>query len=95
MRGFANMRDLIPPKHTRATRMPRCIAQKENGTQCKRNAKQGSCMCGTHQTWTAIYAPANAKKDTKQERLVWNSFKANDVPTPIISVKYLTSLFDF
>jgi hypothetical protein len=71
--------------------MPRCIAQKDNGTQCKRNAKQGSCMCGTHQTWTAVYS---AKKDTKQDTLQWNSFKGKDVLTPIISVKYLTSLFD-
>jgi hypothetical protein len=75
--------------------MPRCIAQKDNGTQCKRNAKQGSCMCGTHQTWSAIYSAKKDTKDTKEERLQWNSFKGKDVRTPIISVKYLTSLFDF
>ncbi len=31
--------------------MPRCIAKKDNGTQCKCNAVIGSSFCGTHQTW--------------------------------------------
>lgn len=35
-------------------KMPRCIAKKDNGTQCKCNAVIGSSFCGTHQTWTNV-----------------------------------------
>jgi hypothetical protein len=35
--------------------MPRCIAQKDNGTQCKCNAIKGSSFCGTHSNWKNVF----------------------------------------
>jgi hypothetical protein len=40
--------------HQSISKMPRCIAKKDNGTQCKCNAVIGSSFCGTHQNWGEI-----------------------------------------
>lgn len=44
--------------------MPRCIAQKANGTQCKCSSLIGSDFCGTHQNWPTVVNYDNCKKYT-------------------------------
>lgn len=44
--------------------MPRCIAKKDNGTQCKCNARKGSSFCGTHADWTDVYDSGDYHQNT-------------------------------
>jgi hypothetical protein len=59
--------------------MPRCVAKKDNGTQCKCNAVRGSSFCGTHQAWDNImtFGTSNYEEDewtsTYQPRYVASS----------------------
>lgn len=47
--------------------MPRCVALKTNGTQCKCNAITGSVFCGTHQDWTAVFQVSKSRFTYEEE----------------------------
>lgn len=73
--------------------MPRCIALKTNGTQCKCNALIGSSFCGTHQDWTAVFQVSHSSTTYDEE---YNDVvqDVEVVEKPQVSVKGLLSMFD-
>lgn len=73
--------------------MPRCIALKTNGTQCKCNALIGSSFCGTHQDWTAVFQVSHSTTTVDEE---YNNSTLDDTPIekPRVSIRSMMSIMD-
>ncbi len=73
--------------------MPRCVALKLNGTQCKCNALIGSSFCGTHQDWTAVFEVTHMSSTDDNEYIDMIN-DATPVEKPRVTIKSITSIFD-
>jgi hypothetical protein len=71
--------------------MVRCVAKKNNGTQCKCNAVCGSQFCGTHQEWSDVMS-YNFSGFVEDEWTTSNT--RSNVATPKVKVKHIDDLFD-
>jgi len=69
---------------------------KDNGTQCKRNAKTCTEFCGTHQGWCNVYTPSIISKNVADANVdIYNDLHVKPVKTPKIVVRFVSSLADF
>lgn len=77
--------------------MPRCVAMKENGTHCKRNAKMGSEFCGTHQGWTSVYIGSSGCCSYDDPLVDLNNQNNNrpNSSSPNIAIRIVSSFVDF
>jgi hypothetical protein len=69
----------------------RCIAMKNNGTQCKCVAMIGSKVCGTHKNWESFTLPNKPKFHYVEEP----KYVPKDVVSPIVkkgSISELSSI---
>lgn len=73
--------------------MPRCVALKTNGTQCKCNALIGSNFCGTHQDWTAVFEVSHTCS-TYDDEYIDMIPESPPIEKPKVSIKGLSSIFD-
>lgn len=71
--------------------MPRCIAKKNNGTQCKCNAVIGSLFCGTHQNWMEVITIDNS---TSIEGEWTNMYQPHYIPSVRASKVCIDDMID-
>lgn len=72
-------------------KMPRCIAKKDNGTQCKCNAVIGSSFCGTHQSWGNVMSFSTPSFVEGE----WtNSYDPKNVDDPTVGYINVEDLYD-
>jgi hypothetical protein len=73
--------------------MPRCIALKANGTQCKCNALIGSTFCGTHQDWTDVFQVPHSSTTFDEE---YNTSNLDDTPIerPRVSIRSMMYIME-
>ena len=77
--------------HHSSFKMPRCIAKKDNGTQCKCNAVIGSSFCGTHQNWGNVMSFGQSSFVEDE----WtNSYNPRYVASPSVGRVGVDDLFD-
>lgn len=70
----------------------RCVAMKNNGTQCKCVAMIGFKVCGTHRSWEALIGIESVKTSyTFQEDA---PYIPKNVPTPVIKRGNIADLFE-
>jgi hypothetical protein len=90
---YNNNHDVIKSKIHTAVKMPRCVALKTNGTQCKCNALIGSTFCGTHQDWTAVFEMPHSSS-TFDEDYVINIQDDTPIKKPRASIKGMMAIMD-
>ena len=70
----------------------RCVAQKNNGTQCKCVAMNGYKVCGTHKNWDAfIGSNSNNSLFVFQEDA---PYIPKNVRTPVVKRGNISDLFE-
>lgn len=85
-------------KHIK-TKMPnignpiRCVAMKNNGTQCKCVAMIGFNVCGTHRSWEALIG-IGSEMTTSYVYQDDAPYVPKNVPTPFIKRGKISDLFE-
>lgn len=67
----------------------RCVAIKNNGTQCKCVAMLGSKVCGTHRNWEC-FVSSNKPKFVYEEE---PKYVPKDVSSPIVKKGNIADIF--
>jgi len=67
----------------------RCIAKKNNGTQCKCVAMIGSNVCGTHRNWECFMINDKPKFTYEEPKYI-----PKNVPSPVVKKGNISELLD-
>lgn len=70
----------------------RCVAMKNNGTQCKCVAMIGFKVCGTHRSWESFIG--NEKSGASCIHQEDAPYVPKNVPTPVIKRGNIADLFE-